>query len=88
MTALTLELPDEVLAQLASRVAAILATTATSAAPEPRLTVEQAANHLGISKSQLYSLCSTRQTSKIPLTKDGSRSFFKASELDRWRSQR
>ena len=30
MTALTLELPDEVLAQLASRVAAILATTATS----------------------------------------------------------
>jgi excisionase family DNA binding protein len=59
-----------------------------SATTEPWLTVEQAANHLGISKSQLYSLCSKRQTSEIPFTKDGSRSFFKASELDRWRSQR
>ena len=88
MSGLTIELTDELLEQVAQRVAAILGVTAAPASPEPWLTVEQAATHLGISKSQLYSLCSTRQTSKIPFTKDGSRTFFKASALDAWRTER
>jgi excisionase family DNA binding protein len=82
------ELTDEQLTVVADRVAALLADSQPTPTAEPWLTVEQAAIHLGISKSQLYSLCSKRPTSKIPLTKDGSRTFFRASELDAWRRQR
>lgn len=88
MSSLTIELTDALLEQVAQRVAAILGVTAGPASPEPWLTVEQAATHLGISKSQVYSLCSQRHTSTIPLTKDGARTFFKASELDAWRTER
>jgi excisionase family DNA binding protein len=49
------------------------------------LNVEQAAEHLGISASTLYTLCSKRRRNGIPVTKEGSRSYFKASELHAWR---
>ena len=46
--------------------------------------MEQAAEHLAISASQIYSLCAQR-LSGFPFHKEGSRSFFLASDLDRWR---
>jgi excisionase family DNA binding protein len=84
MNAAVLELPDHVLDMIAERAAAKLTDHAPA---EPWLTVEQAAAHLGISASQLYTLCSQRHLNGLPLTKEGSRSYFKASELDRWRER-
>jgi hypothetical protein len=84
VTALAIELPDELVGRIAERAAQLLADK-PGVGPEPWLNVEQAAEHLAISASQLYSLCSARRTNGIPVTKEGSRSYFKASELDRWR---
>lgn len=81
---LTIELDDEQLAVLAERVADLLAERQT-AESEPWLTVEQAAAHLALSTSQLYTLTSQRARNGIPVTKEGSRSYFRASELDDWR---
>jgi excisionase family DNA binding protein len=81
---LTLALPAELVERIAQRAAAIVAERAEPKA-EPWLTVEQAAAHLGISTSQLYTLASRRRCNGLPLTKEGSRSYFRASELDRWR---
>jgi excisionase family DNA binding protein len=81
----TLELPDSLLDEVARRAAELIDTPA---AAEPWLTVEQAAAHLGLSKSQMYTLCSQHKRNGLPLTKEGSRSYFRASELDAWRSSR
>ena len=83
---LALELPEDILDAIAQRAAAILADK-TAATPEPWLTVDQAAAHMGISVSQLYTLCSQRNRNGLPIVKEGSRSYFRASELDRWREQ-
>jgi hypothetical protein len=85
MSAVTLDLPDEVIDEIARRAAAIAASSAPAAA-EPWLNIKQAAEHMGISTSQLYTLCSRRRVNGIPVTKEGARSYFKASELDRWRT--
>jgi len=77
-------LPDAVLEEIARRAAEIIGEQPTT--PEPWLNVEQAAEHLAISTSQLYTLCSQRHRNGLPVTKEGSRSYFKASELDRWRA--
>jgi hypothetical protein len=82
---LTLPLPPELVEQIAQRAAEMVA--AQRLGPEPWLTAEQAAAHLAISTSQLYSLCSARRVNGFPVTKEGSRSYFKASELDRWRAR-
>jgi excisionase family DNA binding protein len=87
MSALTFELPDSVIEQIAQRAAALLADN-PQVAVEPWLTVDQAAAHLGISVSQLYSLSSQRHRNGLPVTKEGSRSYFKASQLDTWRASR
>jgi excisionase family DNA binding protein len=81
---LTVDLPPELLEQVAHRAAELLAERNGNGS-EPWLNVEQAAEHLNISTSTLYTLCSQRHRNGIPLTKEGSRSYFKASELDRWR---
>lgn len=81
---LILDLPAELVERIAQRAAAIIAERAEPRA-EPWLTVEQAAAHLGISTSQLYTLASRRRRNGLPLTKEGARSYFRASELDRWR---
>jgi excisionase family DNA binding protein len=83
MNALAVELPPELLEQIAERAAKLMESRAT-ATPEPWLTVEQAAAHLALSTSQLYTLCS-RRDSGLPFHKEGSRSYFRASELDAWR---
>ncbi len=80
-----LELPDVMLDEIARRAAALIGDTA---AAEPWLTVEQAAAHLAISTSQLYTLTSQRHRNGLPVTKEGSRSYYRASELDRWRKER
>lgn len=82
---LTVELPAELVEQIAQRAAELVAEQPH--APERWLTVEQAAAHLAISTSQLYSLCSARRVNGFPVRKEGSRSYFKASELDRWRER-
>ncbi|HUA10512.1 MAG TPA: helix-turn-helix domain-containing protein [Solirubrobacteraceae bacterium] len=83
---LTVTLADEQLDELRRDIAAeVLASLDTTT--EPWLTVEQAAAHLALSTSQIYTLCS-RRSSGFPVTKEGQRSFFRASELDRWRETR
>jgi excisionase family DNA binding protein len=81
-----IELPDTVIDEIAKRAIALLADV-VHAKSEPWLNVEQAAAHLGISVSQIYTLCSQRHRNGIPMTKEGSRSYFKASELDAWRTR-
>jgi hypothetical protein len=83
---LVFELPAELIETVAQRAAELIAER-DGPAPEPWLTVEQAAEHLAISTSQLYTLCAERGRNGLPLVKEGSRSYFKAGELDRWRQQ-
>jgi excisionase family DNA binding protein len=80
----TLELPDALLDEIARRAAGLVEP---AAAQEPWLTVDQAAEHMAISVSQLYSLCSARRVNGLPVVKEGSRSYFRASDLDRWRER-
>lgn len=83
---IALELPETVVEEIARRAAQLVAEK-PAAAPEPWLTVEAAAAHLGLSTSQVYSLCSARRVNGFPVTKEGSRSYFRASELDAWRER-
>jgi predicted DNA-binding transcriptional regulator AlpA len=87
MSTLAFELPDELVEQIAQRAAELIAERQPTTA-EPWLNVEQAAAHLAISTSQLYTLTSQRHRNGLPVTKEGSRSYFRASELDRWRAKR
>ena len=84
MITLTVQLTDDQLADIAENVAQILKRD-TSSKPEPWLTVEQAAQHLAMSTSQVYQLTHKRHTTQFPVHKNGSRSYFKATELDAWR---
>ena len=77
---MNIEIPPEVVEAIAQRAAEIVAGNPVA---EPWLTHEQAAAHLGISASQLYSLVSRRNG--LPHTKEGSRTYYRASELDAWR---
>jgi len=82
-----IELPDTVLDEIAQRAVDLLAADSQQP-PEPWLSVEQAAAHMSISVSQFYTLCSQRQHNGIPVTKEGSRTYAKASQLDAWRASR
>jgi hypothetical protein len=78
--------PPELLEQIAQRAAEIIAEkSGAGAGPEPWLNVEQAAEHLAVSVSQLYTLTSQRHRNGLPCLKEGSRNYYRASELDRWR---
>lgn len=83
---LHIELPPELIEQVAERAAELLAER-NGAAPKAErwLTHEEASRHLNISSSQLYSLASQRHRNGLPLVKEGSRSYYRASDLDRWR---
>jgi hypothetical protein len=78
-------LPPELLEQVAQRAAEILAER-SGAGPEPWLDVAGAAEHLAISTSQLYTLTSQRHRNGLPCLKEGSRNYYRASELDAWRT--
>jgi hypothetical protein len=82
---LTLELPAEMVERIAHRAAELLAEGQEQGA-EPWLTVEQAAAHLAISTSQLYTLTAQRHRNGLPCTKEGARNYYRASELDLWRA--
>ncbi len=77
--ALALDVPPEVVEQIAERAAAIIEHKAPAASPW--LTVGEAAEYLRCPKSRVYSLVSAR---RIPFVKDGSRTLFSRVELDAW----
>lgn len=72
-----LDLPDEVVEQLALRVAAILADQRPE--PDPLLTVEEAADYIRALPQRVYDL---KSQGRIPALKDGSRVLFRRSALD------
>jgi excisionase family DNA binding protein len=81
-TPLTIELPAELIERIAARAAELLAERE---AEDRWLTVEQAAQHLGVSASHVYELCARRRTNGFPAVKEGSRTYLKLSQLDAWR---
>lgn len=81
MTALTVDLPPELIEQIATRAAEIVAERASVTGPDAWLTVAEAAEHLRCSTGRVYQLVSAR---RIPFAKDGSRTLFRRSEIDRW----
>jgi excisionase family DNA binding protein len=82
---IAIELSPEVVEEIAKRAAEIVGER--ESVTERWLTTEQAAAHLGFSASQLYTLVSQRKRNGLPVLKEGSRSYFKASELDAWRER-
>jgi len=84
MTALTFDLPPEVLDNIAERAAALLADRQPAPADDGYLDVPGAAAYLACSTSRIYSLVSAR---RIPHFKDGSRTIFRRSDLDKWIDQ-
>ena len=81
---LALEIPDELLDEIARRAAALLVAPSNEA--EPWLTHAEAAEHLAKSTSHLYTL--KARGIGPPVHKDGSRNYYLASELDAWRRDR
>lgn len=84
MTALTLDLPPELVEQIAERAAELVAERAGDGEADRWLTVAEAAEYLRCSTGRIYQLVSAR---RIPYSKDGSRTLFRRSELDRWVEQ-
>ena len=83
MTALSLDLPPELVERIAERAADLLAER--QAGPgDDWLTVAGAAAYLHCSTSRIYQLKSAR---RIPFQKDGSRVLFRRSALDTWVEQ-
>jgi hypothetical protein len=83
---LHIELTDELIEQLADAVAERLAER-QPAAPEPWLSHQAAAEHLGISAWSLYQLVGQRHRNGLPVVKAGTRNTYRASALDAWREQ-
>jgi excisionase family DNA binding protein len=81
VTGLTIDLPPELIEQIAERAAEIVAARAQGEAADAWLSVSEAADYLCCSPSRVYQLVSAR---RIPFHKDGSRTLFRRSELDRW----
>jgi excisionase family DNA binding protein len=77
MSRLELELDEAALGRLAELVAERL----DGRGPEPWVGVREAAAHIACKPHRIYNLVSER---KIPHRKDGSRTLFRLSELDRW----
>lgn len=81
---LNLELPEELVDELASRVAEKLGTPASA---EPWVGVPHAAAHLNCKPQRIYDLVHRQDETRIPHRKEGSRLLFKLSQLDRWVEQ-
>lgn len=81
MNALTVDFPPEMVEQIATRAAEIVAERTGAGDPDAWLTVAEAAEHLRCSTGRVYQLVSAR---RIPFSKDGSRTLFWRSQLDRW----
>lgn len=79
MSSLSIDLPDDVIEQIASRAAELVAERQVQV--DTWLTVCEAADYLRCPKSRVYSLVSAK---RIPFVKDGSRTLFRRSALDDW----
>lgn len=77
----TVSIPDELVDRIAKRAAKIVLAAQADAITDPWLSVAQAAEHLSCPRSRVYALVSKRA---IPHEKDGSRTLFRRSELDRF----
>ena len=77
MSAVTLDITDELVERIAERAAELIAA---SEAPEPTpyLSVEEAAEYLRCKPKRVYDLCSQR---RIPFVKDGSRTLLRRTDL-------
>jgi len=73
---LAVTLRDVDLERIAERAAELVAERA---APEPLLSVEQAADYLACKPKRIYDLCSQR---RVPFAKDGSRTLLRRADLD------
>jgi excisionase family DNA binding protein len=80
MSALKLDLPDEIVQEIACRAAAIVASERTESAPA-WLGVEQAAEYLACPRSRLYRLV---HLDRIPHEHEGARLLFNREDLDAW----
>jgi excisionase family DNA binding protein len=79
VSALTLDLPPELVEQIAQRAAELLATSAPNGAQvDGYLDVAGAADFLACPRSRIYSLVSAK---RIPHHRDGSRLLFDRAEL-------
>ncbi len=78
--ALLLDVPREMVEQIAERVVEIMAEHEALAA-SPWLTVTETADYLRCPTSRVYALTSA---GRIPHVKDGSRTLFNRGELDAW----
>lgn len=83
MTTLSLTVPPELLEQIAERAAEIVAGRAVPAA-SPWMSVDQAADYVGIPKQSLYKLTAAKA---IPHAKPGNRLLFNREDLDAWVEQ-
>jgi excisionase family DNA binding protein len=78
----TLDFPPELVERIAERAAEIIADrTGAGGAADAWLTVTETADYLRCSTGRIYQLVSAR---RIPFSKDGSRTLFRRSEIDRW----
>ena len=80
MTALTIDLPDAKLDELAARVAEILRES-EPAQTQGFLDVKGAADFLACKPDRIYAL---KSAGRIPFHKDGSRLLFDPQELRAW----
>jgi len=78
MSTLSVDLPDELVEQIAQRAAAILADREPSAASLGYLDVAGAAGYLACPVSRVYALTSA---GRLPVHRDGSRLLFDRAEL-------
>ena len=78
MAAVELNLPDELLEQIAQRAAAIVAESTTTAST-PWLSTEQAADYLACKPARIHDLVQLR---KLESRRDGRRLLFRREDLD------
>jgi len=81
MIEFTIRLTDEQLAQIAERVAALLADQQAATGDGWLRGADQIARHIGAPRSRVYALASA---GAIPVEKDGSALVARRSELDQW----
>ena len=84
MSSLTVDLPPELVEQIAQRAAEIVAERETVADDGWLRGAEEIARYIGCSPSRVYQLNSAR---RLPVVKDGAAICARRSDLDRWIEQ-
>ena len=82
MSAISLEVGDELVERIARRAAELLAERASAPDEDSWLRgAEKIADYLDCPRSRVYALASAR---RIPIHRDGSALIARRSELDKW----